>query len=67
MHWLAEECKYAVVAASVRYFPASHEVQEADAVDAAYVPAPQIKQRLDELCAPAKVAASERYFPASQS
>ena len=31
----AEECKYAVVAASDRYFPASHEVQDADAVDAA--------------------------------
>ena len=67
MHWLTDEWRYAVVAASDRYFPASHEEHEADAPYSAYFPALQIKHKFAELCAPAKVAASNRYLPASQS
>ncbi len=65
-HWLAEECRYADVAMSDRYFPISHEVQDADGGDAAYLPALQITHRPAELCNCADVALSDKYFPASQ-
>ena len=67
MHWLAEECRYAVVAASARYFPASHEAHDADALDVEYFPEGQMAQSVTASWAAAVVEASDKYFPMSQS
>ncbi len=50
----------------MRYVPAGHEMQVADAVAAVYVPAPQIMQSAASSCKDADDAASLRYLPASQ-